>query len=67
MFSKMPKLLIVAFLLIYLNAVLWWTLEASNPDLPKTFVMGVPAAFWYGNVWSCFILNVFIAWILSKV
>ncbi len=66
MFSKMPKLFWFCFAAIYINAALWWMLESVNPSLPKTFVMGAPAAFWYAGVWSIVVLNVLLAWLLSK-
>lgn len=67
MWSKVPKLFWVCFVLIYLNALVWWFFESVNPDLPKTFVAGAPAAFWYACIFSCLIVNVFVAWLLSKV
>ena len=66
MWSKMPKVFWFGLLLIYGNAALWWILEAANPNLPKTFVAGAPAAFWYACIWSLLVLNVFIAWLFSR-
>ncbi len=66
MFDKIPKLFWVCFFAIYINAAFWWMMEAANPSLPKTFIMGAPAAFWYGAVWSIVIFNVILAWLLSK-
>ncbi len=63
---KIPKRLILAFVLLYGYAFFIWFLEATNPNLPKTFIAGAPAPVWYCWLGALYILNLLVAFIVAS-
>ena len=63
---KVPKRLILAFVMLYAYAAFWWIVEAANPGITKVFVAGAPLPVWYTCIVGMLIWNVIIAWIQSS-
>jgi len=63
---KVPKKLILAFVMLYGYAFLCWIVEAANPGITKKFVAGAPLPVWYACIIGMLVWNVIIAWIQSS-
>ncbi|GEM_PF-1438079 len=63
---KIPKRLILAFVLLYGCAFSIWFMEAVNPSITKTFIAGAPAPVWYCWLFALYILNIVVAFIVAS-